>query len=189
MQVPDGKRVEWRELSGMTVAVLVDEEKAGNIRFVDDRPVTERIRTLEDAMEALGQGHPFVEEYIAVRDKLNTDNGDLLAYLKLRIITYALNEGWEPNFTQDECRWYPLFYLKTKEMMEALDEEEKRRAVLRSGNFAYAYSGLVYAIANSASTVSGAYYGARLAFKSEELADYAGVQFREIFADFCFRTK
>ena len=61
--VPDGKCAEW--ING--VLTLVDEQK------VDNRPVTERIKTLADAMEALGQGNPLVEEYIAVRDKLRTD--------------------------------------------------------------------------------------------------------------------
>lgn len=114
---------------------------------------------------------------------------DLNAYLKLRIIIYALNEGWEPKFTIGEYRWFPWYWLKTKEEIEALDEEEKQRAVWRSGAFAVAYSGLVCANADYASTSSHALGCARLAFKSEELANYAGVQFREIYADFCFRSE
>ena len=106
--VPDGKRAEW--ING--VLTLVDEQK------VDNRPVTERIKTLADAMEALGQGNPLVEEYIAVRDKLRTDAGELIAYLKLRIIVAALNEGWEPKFTKDEYRYFPCFYFYTKEEWE-----------------------------------------------------------------------
>lgn len=100
--------------SGLTVSsLLLSEQK------VDNRPVTERIKTFEDAMEALGQGNHLVEEYIAVRDKLRTDAGELIAYLKLRIIVAALNEGWEPKFTKDEYRYFPWFYFYTKEEYES----------------------------------------------------------------------
>lgn len=47
--VPDGKRAEW--ING--VLTLVDEQK------VDNRPVTERIKTFEDACNALGNKHPL----------------------------------------------------------------------------------------------------------------------------------
>ena len=137
--VPDGKRAEW--ING--VLTLVDEQK------VDNRPVTERIKTLADAMEALGQGNPLVEEYIAVRDKLRTDAGDLIAYLKLRIIVAALNEGWKPKFDGDECRYYPWFYIYAKEEYEELDEDEKKkcRVVGRSDGNAGASGGVVCACA------------------------------------------
>ena len=49
LSVPDGKRVEWQEVDGKTIAVLVDEE------VKDDRPVTERIKTFEDACVATKQ--------------------------------------------------------------------------------------------------------------------------------------
>lgn len=132
--VPDGKRAEW--ING--VLTLVDEQK------VDNRPVTERIKTLADAMEALGQGNPLVEEYIAVRDKLRTDAGELIAYLKLRIIVAALNEGWEPKFAEDEYRYFPWFYFYTKEEYDKLDDEEKGRCVLRSGVNTFSYLGFVF---------------------------------------------
>ena len=51
--VPDGKRAEW--ING--VLTLVDEQK------VDNRPVTERIKTFTDACNALGDEHPLVTQY------------------------------------------------------------------------------------------------------------------------------
>lgn len=177
--VPDGKRAEW--ING--VLTLVDEQK------VDNRPVTERIKTLADAMEALGQGNPLVEEYIAVRDKLRTDAGELIAYLKLRIIVAALNEGWEPKFTEDEHRYFPWFYLYTKEEYDELDDEEKGRVVLRSGFINYANGGFVYVDAGYASSNSGSVIGSRLAFRTRELAAYAGRQFIEEWADFMFKPR
>lgn len=175
--VPDGKRAEW--ING--VLTLVDEQK------VDNRPVTERIKTLADAMEALGQGNPLVEEYIAVRDKLRTDAGELIAYLKLRIIVAALNEGWEPKFTEDEHRYFPWFYFYTKEEYDKLDDEGKGRCVLRSGSNAYSSYGFVGCGAGSGASYSSTGTGSRLAFRTRELAAYAGSQFIEEWADFMFQ--
>lgn len=173
--VPDGKRAEW--ING--VLTLVDEQK------VDNRPVTERIKTLADAMEALGQGNPLVEEYIAVRDKLRTDAGELIAYLKLRIIVAALNDGWEPKFEKGEYRYFPWFYLYTKEQYDELDDEEKGRCVLRSGVSAYSGVGFVH----SKASYDASYFGSRFAFRTRELADYAGRQFTEEWADFMFKPR
>ena len=177
--VPDGKRAEW--ING--VLTLVDEQK------VDNRPVTERIKTLADAMEALGQGNNLVEEYIAVRDKLRTDAGELIAYLKLRIIVAALNEGWEPKFEKGERRYYPWFYLYTKEQYDELDDEEKGRCVLRSGSSAYSHDGFVSCYAGYDASSSYTNFGSRLAFRTRELAAYAGRQFTEEWADFMFKPR
>ena len=177
--VPDGKRAEW--ING--VLTLVDEQK------VDNRSVTERIKTFEDAMEALGQGNTLVEEYIAVRDKLRTDAGDLITYLKLRIITAALNEGWEPQFIEDECRYYPWFEFFTQSELNEMSDDEKGRVVLRSGVNFNANYGFVYVFASYASSSSVSYYGSRLAFRTRELAAYAGRQFTEEWADFMFKPR
>ena len=177
--VPDGKRAEW--ING--VLTLVDEQK------VDNRPVTERIKTLADAMEALGQGNPLVEEYIAVRDKLRTDAGELIAYLKLRIIVAALNEGWEPKFTEDEYRYFPWFYFYTKEEYDKLDNGEKGRCVLRSGGDTYSGNGFVVCYACSDASRSYTFSGSRLAFRTRKLAAYAGRQFTEEWADFMFKPR
>ena len=175
--IPDGKRAEWIN----DVLTLVDEQK------VDNRPVTERIKTFTDAMEALGQGNPLVEEYIAVRDKLRTDAGELIAYLKLRIIVAALNEGWEPKFEKAECLYYPWFCLYTKLQYDKLDDEEKGRCVLHSGG--YTCFGFAFCCTGSDSSVSGISVGSRLAFRTRELAIYAGRQFTEEWADIMFKPR
>ena len=144
------------------------------------------IKTLADAMEALGQGNTLVEEYIAVRDKLHTDTGDLITYLKLRIIVAALNEGWEPQFTTDEYRYYPWFYLYTKEEYDKLDDETKGRCVLRSGSVTNASCGFVRCCAYYDASGSSAADGSRLAFKTRELAEYCGKQFIEIWEQWLF---
>lgn len=177
--VPDGKRAEW--ING--VLTLVDEQK------VDNRPVTERIKTFEDAREALGDEHPLVKEYWGV---VNVDldiTQDLIAYLKLRIIVAALNEGWEPKFEKGEYRYYPWFYLYTKEQYDELGDEEKGRCVLRSGSGTSSYVGFVVCNAANDASFSDTCNGSRLAFRTRELAAYAGRQFTEEWADFMFKPR
>ena len=179
--VPDGKRAEWIN----SVLTLVDEQK------VDNRPVTERIKTFEDACNALGDEHPLVTQYrlTAAAYKGDPMTEDFIAYLKLRIIVAALNEGWEPKFTEDEYRYFPWFYFYTKEEYDKLDDEEKGRCVLRSGHYAYSSYGFVFCDAYYDASYSKTYSGSRLAFRTRELAAYAGRQFIEEWADFMFKTR
>lgn len=154
----------------------------------DNRPVTERIKTFEDAVAALGEDHRFVQAYRAI-EGMTGFGADLYAYLKLRVITAALNEGWEPQFTEDEWRYYPYFFLYTKEELEDKDDEWKQEhkvipldGVLFGGRAAYgAYAGFAFAHSNSAPSYSNAIVGSRLCFKSRDLAVYAGNQFADIY--------
>ncbi len=148
--------------------------------------VMERVKTFEDACKELGENHPLVKEYlehyVTLRDKDVTK--DFVAYLQLRIITAALNEGWEPQFTKDEWRYFPWFVIYSKEELEEMDDEERSRVVGRADYNANAYGGLVCASALNASSYSNTNDGSRLAFKSKELAVYCGKQFIDIWADY-----
>jgi hypothetical protein len=151
--------------------------------------IKERVKTFEDACNVLGDEHPLVKEYWGV---VNVDldiTQDLIAYLKLRIITAALNEGWEPQFTEDECRHYPWFEFFTQSELNAMSEDEKGRVVGRASSNSFAYVGLAYAGAYFPSSYPFFDFGSRLAFKTRELAEYAGRQFVELYADFVFAVK
>ena len=175
IDVPAGKKAEW--VNG--VLTLVDETPK------DNRPVTERVKTFEDAVRELGDEHPFVKEW-RLGDGLSAD---LEAYLKLRIIAAALNEGWEPKFTTDEYRYFPWFVLYTEEEYNELSDEDKTRVVRRSGSFSVTYGGVAFVFANYDSSITVSLGGSRLAFKNSDLAKYAGKQFIEIYADFVFKPK
>ena len=150
------------------------------------KDVRERIKTFHDAYCALGNEHPFVVSYEKYVNTASGEEADVIAYLQLRIITAALNEGWEPQFVPGEYRWAPYFVLYTKEEIEKMNAQTKARVVYRSNNGAYASGGVSYASASYGSAIVHAGIGSRLAFKSEELAEYAGKQFLEIYADLCF---
>lgn len=168
IEIPEGKTAVWRN----GILTLIDEP---------EKDVRKRIKTFEDACREIG-----IDAEAWNRDKISLGlEPDVLAFLKLRIIVKALNEGWEPQFTEDECRYYPWFILYTREEYNKLDEEEKSRVVYRSGS-AFALGGVSYASANYDSSVTPAAIGVRLAFKTSELAAYCGRQFLDIWADFVF---
>lgn len=153
-------------------------------------PITDRVKTFDDAVGELGNEHPLVKVYHSIKYGYTSElvGKDLLAYIKLSIICEALNEGWYPQYTLDERRWYPYYELLTNEEIEEMTEEEKCRVVGRASYNAYAYGGLVYSNANSVSSYSGTSSGSRLAFKNEELAEYAGKTFIDIYKDFVMLT-
>lgn len=175
IEIPDGKCAKWVN---------------GVLTLVDDTPkdIRDRIKTLQDACEALGEEHPLVKEYWGV---VNVDldiTQDLIAYLKLRIITAALNEGWEPQFVKGEQRWYVWHDFLTKEKYNNMSTGEKCRVIGLSGNISDAYVGAGYGGAHSISSFSYLIFSSLLAFKSEGLAKYAAKQFIDIYKDFCFKT-
>ena len=169
IEIPEGKTAVWRN----GILTLIDEP---------EKDVRKRIKTFEDACHEIG-----IDAEAWNRDKISLGlEPDVLAFLKLRIIVKALNEGWEPRFTEDECRYYPWFILYTGEEYNKLDEEEKSRVVCRSFNVAGALGGVSCAGAAYDSSVTSAGIGVRLAFKTSELAAYCGRQFLDIWADFVF---
>ncbi|WP_289763500.1 hypothetical protein [uncultured Duncaniella sp.] len=159
-------------------------------KFSEILPITNRVKTLKDAMEELGEEHEAVKVYRSMEWNLRDTMPDIKAYLQLRIITAALNEGWEPQFIDGEYRWYTWYELHTKEEIDRMDEKEKKRLVLLDGR-AYASSccGLRFSTSRNASSYSFSSFGSHLVFKSQELAEYASKQFIKIYADFCFLPK
>lgn len=152
--------------------------------------IMERIKTFEDALNELGDKHPLVLQY---RFNFNNEGGwtddmyarEFEAYLKLRIITAALNEGWTPQFTEDEHRYFPWFWLYTKEEIVKMDKEERKKIVLFGGHASNgAWAGFACAYTHFAPSSSSARVGSRLCFKSSALAKYAGEQFAEIYFAF-----
>ena len=179
--------------SGGNEARLAIKEALGD-EFASTLPVTERIKTLDDAVSELGEDNPAVKAYRSIKygyaiSETDPETADIMAYAALRVIVEALNEGWKPQFTKGEWRWYAWYDLVSPEQIEDMSEEEKCRVVGRASVNANAHGGLVYSNAYYVSTHSYTNFGSRLAFKNEELAEYAAKQFGEIFADFCFIPK
>ena len=144
IEIPEGKKAKWVN------SVLT---------FVDD-DVKVRIKTFEDACNELGENDQYVRAYREWMRISYAECEDIAAYMKLRIITAALNEGWEPQLVKGELRWYVWFSNKC--------------------------GSSVFAHANGAGSNSYADHGVRLAFRTKELAEYAGKQFIDIWCDYLF---
>lgn len=182
VEIPAGKKAAW--VDGFLKLVDTEEEQKK-----DERPITERVKTFEDACKELGEDHKLVQQFKAIQEAIAEDK-EATAYFKLGIITAALNEGWEPDFTNDdEYRYYPYLCLWTKEELEDKDEAWKDDHNLQlwfgggdssdgaSCGLASAYS--CFAWSNAIANIS-----ARLAHKTEELAIYSGKQFTELWANY-----
>lgn len=177
-----------RQLAKLEDAVKAAEAKEAQ---ADNRPITERVKDFGDAVTLLGDDHPFVRQYDAAilgnEDIYESDRdmADLVAYYRLRIITAALNEGWEPKFTEGEWRYYPWYTLYTQAEWEELPEAVKKGGVLFGGGAGSgAAAGFAYASSSCAPSGACAYFGSRLCFRTEALAKYAGRQFAALYADF-----
>lgn len=175
--VPAGKKAEW--VDGFLK--LVDNEEAK-----EKKPVTERVKTFDDACKELGIDAEAIQQQWQDAGITMLDE---VAYQKLRIITAALNEGWEPEFKEDEYRYYPYCILYTKAEIEQKDDEWKDEHNLQlwlgggaSGDGAAC--GLAYADSYDAWSHASAFLSARLAHKTEELAIYSGKQFTELWANY-----
>lgn len=160
--------------------------------------IMDRVKTYEDACEVLDispvlncpnlcicekhESTAEMHEHFSFRQVLDKQ---AIAYLKLCVITSALNEGWTPQFTEDEYRYFPWFWLYTKEEIDRMSKEERKDVVL-FGGLAHngAYAGFASAYSHYAPSYASAYFGSRLCFKSAALAEYAGKQFAEIYFAF-----
>lgn len=155
------------------------------VETLKPKTVMDRVKTFEDALKELKPFHPLVKEYKALRKADVTSN--LIAYSKLCVITAAMNEGWTPRFVKGEYRYFPYFYLYTNEEISRMSEEKQSSVVYLSDCYASAYGGVSYACAYYDS-VYVANVGSRLAFKTEELAEYAGKQFTKLYAEYLLKA-
>lgn len=182
VEIPAGKKAAW--VDGFLKLVDAEEEQKK-----DERPITERVKTFEDACKELGEDHKLVQQFKAIQEAIAEDK-EATAYFKLGIITAALNEGWEPDFTNDdEYRYYPYLCLWTKEELEDKDEAWKDDHNLQlwfGGGDSYrgARCGLASANSHDAWSNANANFSARLAHKTEKLAIYSGKQFTELWTNY-----
>lgn len=116
--------------------------------------ITDRVKSLLDAYE-IEQPSKELSDLIGYTGQ-DPDMISASAYAKLTHIVKVLNEGWKPNWSnENEYKYFPYFKHKS--------------------GFGLSYD--VYWFAHSD-------VGSRLCFKSAELAEYAGKQFADIYNDY-----
>ena len=142
-----------------------------------EKPITERIKTFTDAVEELGSEHPLVKQYMAANGN-EAFTRNTIAYMKLQIIAAALNEGWFPDFQIKEKLWYPYYKIYAGDEIDDISPDATYLFGAPCG-LAFVSSDLAWSFA--ASTLSE-----RLAVKSEEISDYFGNQFIDIWVEYLF---
>lgn len=150
------------------------------------KDITERIKTFEDACNALGRYNDLVSQYKSLTEYADMRlSKDVIAYLKLRIIVLALNEGWRPTFNKEERRYYPWFFVYANKEYDSLEKEESYM-VCKSYRNSYMSGGIVYAHEDFNSLKTSSNISSVLALKTSKLAEYFGKQFIDIWADYLF---
>ena len=117
--------------------------------------IQDKIKTFEDAMEATGRKD--IPDFSTFPEDMRKH---FEAMFKMVVIVEALNEGWKPDVCdRNVYRWFPWF-------------------TPNGSPSSFAFYGSYYG-----STFARAGGGSRLALKSEELADYCGKQFIELWKE------
>ncbi len=118
--------------------------------------IKDKVKSFEDACKVLDIT-PSVPVVTGIPEKYQKP---LIANYQLMVIAEALNEGWTPDWSNGEWdKWYPWFNMDNSSS---------------AGRFSFD---------DSDTLCSYSYVGSRLCFKSEELADYAGTQFLELYRE------
>ncbi len=145
IQIPEGFTVEAFD---KTTGEIVLAPKPADVK--------ERVKFIDDAIKELGDDDPEVLDLVALQKSKVSEH--ILNNQMLVVIVKALNEGWVPDWTNDD-QWkhYPYFYM---------DDSSA------SGRFSFGAS---------ADQRSDSGVGSRLCFKSQELSDYAAKQFLAIY--------
>ena len=123
---------------------------------VFQKDITERVKSIEDAIRELGNND--VEVIQLNRMKSIGLQNHIIGNQELIVIAKALNEGWQPDWQNDnEYKYFPWF-----------DMDNSSSA----GRFSFYVADNPYSFSS---------VGSRLCFNSRELSNYAGNQFEDIY--------
>lgn len=132
----------------------IESIKTGVAKLKKSQPknVMERIKTVDDVLE----DNMLTK---AAFDKQCIDlSEDEVAYRILKLLAKSLNEGWIPNWSDNnEYKYQPWFEMRGS-----------------AGFRFYVFD----------SWISRSYVGSRLCFKTRPLAEYAGRQFQSVYEQF-----
>ena len=155
------------------------------------------IITFEDALEVLyirNPNHPYRMAYLdmmghnlkeveAYDEFIENVGHDVLAYIKLRIVTAAINGDWQAEFGENEVRYYPTAYIYSKKEYEKIAFE---KADLVVGNV---YNDDSFAVIEPNKCSGTHTIPDTLAFANYEQAVCAISHFKDLYADYFFGNK
>lgn len=165
--VPQGMKA---VVNGNCVSIIPHEEEH----------ITERVKSFDDACEELGHDNLLVHDYFVFANEATCYHVPMVeAYLKLRIVCAALNEGWLPSFNKDEIVFVPRFALCNKVKAECFNFMPMEE--LNLGD----YVGLL-ACSAEAIKLDNTYIDTNidLYLKDKGLAQYCAMQFSDLWAKY-----
>ena len=149
--------------------------------------ITEKIKTIEDACQALGLAIPEGLPELLQPKMDDIVPSHIKAMLKLEIITAALNEGWQWIPDGSTRAYWPWFWLFTTEEIARMDKRDIQNInLIKATDISEHLAGLGSANTGVAFSTSHAHIGSRLAYKNRELATYSGTQFIELWKEYLF---
>jgi hypothetical protein len=169
-----------------------DEQKKVLVELfgeIEPKNVMERVKTFEDACRELGKDHEYVKDYRALCEAGINVPADVLAYYQIRIICAALNEGWTPDYTdENQYKYYPWIFYADEDYVKRHPEEKWHKLCRVGGNAGTgSFCGSFYVCSYFAFSSSYSFIASRSAYKTRELAIYAGEQFFDIYADYLIK--
>lgn len=151
------------------------ERMFGRSLFNPDKVIMERIKTFDDAYDEI-TNHPFAWEYNELCTTTKYETSANLTFTKLKIIAKALNGQCDLEVPNHK-RWYPRFVVKK---VNSVNEKTiYHDAVLVKRNGVYF---MFFDVVSNDEVVSEA-SNINTCFRTRELAEYAGKQFIDIYAD------
>lgn len=142
--------------------------------------ITERVKTFEGACREVGIDS---SEWIKDKEALRLEK-DVVAYMKLRIICKALNEGWKPTLEKDEYRYVPVFSVYSSAEINSFPEKwvEKYHEIFFKGKKRCLFLSIDgYSASHFFSEIA-----TYLCLKDKKLAIYCGEHFIDIWFEFLF---
>jgi len=155
LKISKEKAIELYPTAGKELQSIF-EETFGKKTFLKD--IKDMVKTIQDAIDIVGNDDKDVQEYLFLLDNKNRVSKYTLANVALTIVAKALNEGWNPDWTNSSQYKYVVY--------------------LTDYNSGFGFSRSGYGDWRTFT-----YVGSRLCFKSKELSIYAGEQFRKEYND------
>lgn len=142
------------DINGKATEIVLTKEQVEKIKKTKDK-ITDRIKTMDDVYTEFGIDKTTFEKSFIFKEDLDA--------AKIRLITKAFNEGWEPNWSNSsEYKYVPYFQI----------------------------SGVGFSYSNYDDWRTTTCVGSRLCFKSKELCLFAIEQFKTEFENyFIIKTK
>lgn len=100
----------------------VDQEKSTftNIVFKEiPKDITEKIKTVEDACKELGESDT---EVITLRqlESIKGLSQRVVDNQRLIVVIKALNEGWYPDWSKNDYKYSPVFYMRDSQVFHCV---------------------------------------------------------------------